>query len=41
MNDCQLLTHLVRAHRHLDVLLADFIVPNVADIVARQLQYVC
>lgn len=34
-------THLICAHGHLDVLLADFIVPNVADIVARQFQYVC
>ncbi|TNN65590.1 hypothetical protein EYF80_024119 [Liparis tanakae] len=34
-------SHLVCTHGHLDVLLADFIVPNVADVVARQFQYVC
>lgn len=33
--------HLVGAHGHLDVLLADLVVPYVAHIVARQLQYVC
>ena len=34
-------THLVCTHGHLDVLLADLVVPDVADVVPGQLQYVC
>lgn len=36
MSDGFSFTHLVCTHGHLDVLLADFIVPNITDIVSSQ-----